>query len=111
MDREKCEAVGRFIRSAADLVIPITVLEDGTRCVLDGHSRLYQAWRQGIRTAMVFDVPGWDGLAGFVREARRRDIFHIRDMALLEPEEQKINWHDWCDAYFAAKNQTEEEQP
>ncbi len=109
VDREKCAAVGRFIRSAADVVIPVTNLEDGTLCVLDGHTRLYEAWRRGIRTAMVFDVPGWGALSDFVAEARKRGIYHIRDMALCSPEEQKENWHDWCDAYFAAKSKTEEE--
>ena len=78
-------------------------------CVLDGHTRLYDAWRQGLRTAMVVDVPGWDGIAGFVLEARKRGIYHIRDMALYSPQEQNEKWHDWCDAYFAAQSRTEEE--
>lgn len=109
VDREKCAAVGHFIHSAADLVIPVTTLEDGALCVLDGHTRLYEAWRRGIRTAMVIDVPGWEGIAGFVREARKRGIFHIQDMALYSPQEQNEKWHDWCDAYFAAQSRTEEE--
>ncbi|MDE7261750.1 MAG: hypothetical protein K2N78_06785 [Oscillospiraceae bacterium] len=109
VDREKCAAVEHFIRSAADVVIPVTALEDGALCVLDGHTRLYEAWRRGIRTAMVLDVPDWAGLDDFVAEARRRGIFHIRDMALYSPQEQKEKWHDWCDAYFAAKSRTEEE--
>ena len=110
VDREKCAAVGHFIHTAADVVIPVTVLEDGVPCVLDGHTRLYEAWRRGIRTAMIFDVPGWKELANFVCEARKRGIYHIRDMALYSPEEQKEKWHDWCDAYFAAQGRTEEEQ-
>lgn len=109
VDREKCEAVGHFIRSAADVVIPVTELEDGSLCVLDGHTRLYEAWRRGIPTAMVLDVPGWEGIAGFAAEARKRGIYHIRDMALYSPEEQKEKWHDWCDAYFTAQGQSKEE--
>ena len=109
VDREKCAAVRHFIHTAADVVIPVTTLEDGALCVLDGHTRLYEAWRQGLRTAMAVDVPGWKGIAGFVREARKRDIYHIRDMALYSPQEQKEKWHDWCDAYFAAQGPTEEE--
>ena len=108
VDREKCAAVGHFIRSAADVVVPVTDLE-GALCVLDGHTRLYEAWRRGIRTAMVFEVPGWNALAGFVLEARKRNIYHVRDMALYSPEEQKKKWHDWCDAYFAAQGQSEED--
>ena len=107
VDREKCAAVGRFIRSAADIVVPVTTLADGSVCVMDGHTRLYEAWRRGIRTAMVFDVPGWEGLDGFAAEARKRNIYHIRDMALYSPQEQEEKWHDWCDAYFAAKNKEE----
>lgn len=109
VDREKCAAVGHFIHSAADVVIPVTTLEDDTLCVLDGHTRLYEAWQKGLRTAMVVDVPGWIGVDSFVREARRRNIFHIRDMALYSPQEQKEKWHDWCAAHFAAKNRTGEE--
>ncbi|MDE7219367.1 MAG: hypothetical protein K2O45_07080 [Oscillospiraceae bacterium] len=109
VDREKCAAVGHFIHTAADIVVPVAALEDGSMCVMDGHTRLYEAWRRGIRTAMVFDAPGWKELANFVAEARRRNIRHVRDMALYSPQQQKENWHDWCDAYFAAKNRTEEE--
>lgn len=111
VDREKCAAVGHFIRSAADVVIPVTTLEDDTLCVLDGHTRLYEAWRKGLRTAMVVDVPGWIGVDSFVREARRRNIFHIRDMALYSPQEQKEKWHDWCAAHFAAKNRAGRNDP
>ena len=107
VDREKCAAVGRFIRSAADIVVPVTTLADGSVCVMDGHTRLYEAWRRGIRTAMVIDVPGWEGLDGFAAEAQKRNIYHIRDMALYSPQEQEEKWHDWCDAYFAAKNKEE----
>ena len=109
VDREKCAAVGHFIRTAADIVVPVTTLEDGSVCVMDGHTRLYEAWRRGIPTAMVLDVPGWEGIAGFAAEARKRGIYHIRDMALYSPEEQKEKWHDWCDAYFTAQGQSKEE--
>lgn len=103
VDREKCAAVGHFIHTAADIVVPVTTLKDGSLCVMDGHTRLYEAWRQGITTAMVFEVSGWEALGDFVTEARKRGIYHIRDMALYSPEEQKEKWHDWCDAYFAAR--------
>lgn len=107
VDREKCAAVGHFIHTAADIVVPVTPLEDGSLCVMDGHTRLYEAWRRGIRTAMVFDVPGWKEIANFAAEARSRGIYHVRDMALYSPEEQKEKWHDWCDAYFAARREAE----
>ena len=107
VDREKCAAVGHFIHTAADIVVPVTRLADGALCVMDGHTRLYEAWRRGITTAMVFEVSGWDTLGDFVAEARNRGIYHIRDMALYSPEEQKEKWHDWCDAYFAAQPEAE----
>lgn len=107
VDREKCAAVGHFIHTAADIVVPVTRLEDGSLCVMDGHTRLYEAWRRGISTAMVFDVPGWKELTAFVIEARRRGIYHVRDMALYSPREQKEKWHDWCDAFFAARQEAE----
>lgn len=107
VDREKCAAVGHFIHTASDIVVPVTRLADGALCVMDGHTRLYEAWRRGITTAMVFEVSGWDTLGDFVAEARNRGIYHIRDMALYSPEEQKEKWHDWCDAYFAARQEAE----
>lgn len=42
VDREKCAAVGEFLRGPADLVIPVLEL-DGALVVLDGHTRLYTA--------------------------------------------------------------------
>ena len=56
---------------------------------------------------MVFDVRGWKELTDFVIEARRRGIYHVRDMALYSPREQKEKWHDWCDAFFAARQEAE----
>ena len=109
VDREKCAAVRHFLHTAADLVIPTMILPDGTLCVLDGHTRLREAWRQGIRRAMVFDSPMPSGqraiMEDFVREARAREIFHIQDMAVYGSQEQKEKWHDWCSAYFAARQE------
>ena len=89
VDRDKCAAVSRFIRSAGDLVVPVTVL-DGALCTLDGHTRLYTAWQMGIRTAMAFDSPLEPEqkalFAGIVQEARRRGVFRVEDMALYSHE-------------------------
>ncbi len=106
VDREKCRAVGRFLHTAADVVIPVMALADGTLCVLDGHTRLYEARRRGIRTAMVFDpsLPSERAvMEEFAKEARRRGVSHVGDMPLYSPQEQKEKWHDWCSAYFAAR--------
>lgn len=106
VDREKCAAVGHFISSAADLVIPVMPLPEGGVCVLDGHTRLYEAWRRGIRKAAVFESEmspqARENMLGIVREAQKREIRRIRDLALYSPEEQKEKWHDWCKAYFSA---------
>ena len=58
VDREKCAAVGHFIRTSADVVVPVTALKDGALCVLDGHTRLYEAWRQASaqRWYLMFPV-------------------------------------------------------
>ena len=96
-------AVSRFIRSAGDLVVPVTVL-DGALCTLDGHTRLYTAWQMGIRTAMAFDSPLEPEqkalFAGIVQEARRRGVFRVEDMALYSHEEQEEKWNGWCRDYF-----------
>ena len=110
VDREKCAAVGHFISSAASLVIPVMPLPEGGVCVLDGHTRLYEAWRRGLRKAMVFDcevsAQTQENMLGIVRETQKRKIYHICDLALYSPEEQKEKWHDWCDAYFSALGET-----
>ena len=108
VDEDKRAAVDGFLYTAADLVIPVTELADGTLCTMDGHTRLYTAWRKGIRRAMVFRASDQDmaaGIADFAAEARKRGIFHIRDMALLSHEEQEEKWDGWCDAWFAAQGE------
>ncbi len=108
VDEDKCAAVGTFLHTAADLVIPVTELADGTLCTMDGHTRLYTAWRKGIRQAMVFRFSHTEAtqtILPFVEEARRRGIFHVRDMALLSHEEQEEKWIGWCDAWFAAQGE------
>ena len=111
VDREKCGAVGHFLHTASDVAVPVMTLADGTLCVLDGHTRLYTAWQRGIRSAMVFSSAQGremgETIAGFVREARRRGIFRVPDMALLSPQEQEEQWHRWCDAYFAGQAEQE----
>lgn len=107
VDADKCAAVDGFLRAASDLVIPVAEAEDGTLYAMDGHSRLYAAWRKGLRRATVFRCPDRemaDGILPFVAEARRRGIFHVRDMALYSHEEQEEKWDGWCDAYFAARS-------
>lgn len=106
VDEDKCAAVDGFLHTAADLVIPVTELPDGTLCTMDGHTRLYTAWRKGLRRAMVFRCSDGETAAGilpFVEEARRRGIFHVRDMALYSHEEQEEKWIGWCRAYFAQR--------
>lgn len=106
VDEDKCAAVDGFLRAAADLVIPVTELADGTLCSMDGHTRLYAAWQKGIRTAMVFRGADQDmgtQIADFAAEARKRGISHVRDMALYSHEEQEEKWIGWCQAWFAQK--------
>lgn len=106
VDADKCAAVDGFLRAASDLVIPVAEAEDGTLYAMDGHTRLYTAWRKGLRRATVFRSAARSVAAGvepFVAEARRRGIFHVRDMALYSHEEQEEKWTGWCRAYFAAQ--------
>ena len=104
VDEDKCAAVDSFLRTAADLVVPVTELADGTLCTMDGHTRLYAGWRKGIRRAMVFRAADQEmgaQIADFAAEARKRGVFHIRDMALYSHEEQEEKWIGWCQSYFA----------
>ena len=104
VDRDKCAAVDGFLHTAADVVVPVTELADGTLCAMDGHTRLYAAWQKGIRSAMVFRCADGETAAmvvPFAEEARKRGVFHVRDMALYSHEEQEEKWIGWCRSYFA----------
>ena len=106
VDRDKCAAVDGFLHTTADLVIPVTELADGTLCAMDGHTRLYAAWHKGLRRTMVFrcaDAETAAVIVPFAQEARKRGIFHVRDMALYSHEEQEEKWIGWCKAWFARK--------
>lgn len=105
VDADKCAAVDTFLHGPGDLIIPVTEGADGALISMDGHTRLYAAWRKGIRQAMVYRTSNTEAaqtILPFVDEARRRGIFHVRDMALLSHAEQEEKWAGWCRTYFAA---------
>ena len=102
VDRTKLAAVGSFLSKAEDIVIQVLPWED-RYIALDGHTRLYWAFLQGIKQvyAVVSESDEW--VWPFVREARARGISTPRDMQLLEHEEYVLLWDRYCDALFAGE--------
>ena len=99
VDRTKLSAVGTFLSGGEDVVIQVLPWE-GRYVSLDGHTRLYWAYQQGIERirAVVSETEDW--IWTFVNEARARGIYQPGDMKLLEHEEYEILWDRYCDSVF-----------
>lgn len=106
VDRDKVAAVADFIKSEADIYIPVAKI--GGYCVAcDGHTRLYYALTQGYSQVGAFFTEAGDYLEGFVDEARRRQVYSPHDLQLLSHEEYQIKWHKFCDDFFIRGRKSE----
>jgi hypothetical protein len=102
VDEEKVQAVSSFVKQPDDIVIQ--VIPYGDRYIAaDGHTRLYLAHTKGFDhvRAVVTQVGEW--LFDFVKEANQRGIYQAADMKLLSHKEYEVLWNQYCDDYFAAK--------
>ena len=103
-DEEKLAAVSTFVHMPEDVVVP--VIPDGERYIsCDGHNRLYAAHLLGLTEALAFLCadPG-DAIHDFARMARERGIRRPADLTLLPHEDYVIQWHGFCDGYFAGRS-------
>ena len=102
-DEEKLAAVSTFVHRPEDVIVP--VIPDGERYVsCDGHNRLYAAHRLGLKEALAFVCadPG-DAIHDFARMAQERGVHSVADLTLLAHEDYVIQWHGFCDDYFASQ--------
>lgn len=103
VDREKLQAVGSFVESGEDIVVPV-MKADGRYVSLDGHTRLYLAWRRGydhVRAFLEEDAGG--AIADFAREARSRGVRCVEDMEELCHEEYEEKWNRFCEGFFEGR--------
>ncbi len=101
-DAQKVAAVSTFVGRGEDIVVPLAEHE-GRFVSLDGHTRLYAAVQMGIENVLGFRVAAEEWTLEFVREAQRRGVFSPKDLKLLPHEEYAVQWHQYCDGFFAEK--------
>ncbi len=100
VNEEKLEGCKKWIKSHADIVIPI-VQKDGKSISLDGHTRLRAALDLGYPRVYVYLSPYDDTIFHFVEEAIRRGITSVADMELVSDADYRRKWDQFCDDLFA----------
>ena len=99
VDKDKLEAVKSFVSSEEDVIIPVAK-HDGTYVSLDGHTRLYLAYILGFKHIYAYFSEDFDGFDYFFDEARKRNIYAVKDLILLDHEEYVDKWDKFCDEYY-----------
>ena len=99
IDEEKLNAVGYFIHSGKDAVIPLCHI-NGQMVSCDGHTRMMAAFLKGSETVLSYEVPSEDYLREFVREAQNRNIHTVADLQILSHETYEKKWIGFCDSFF-----------
>lgn len=97
VDEEKLKAIGDFVRSPEDIIVPVITCKD--RYVsLDGHTRLYYACMHNWDYVYAMtDNEENDWVMTFVNEANKRNIFEVKDMKVLNHEEYENKWISFCE--------------
>lgn len=99
IDRKKLDAVKTFVKNKEDIIIPVAKYED-QYISLDGHTRLYLAYKLGFSYVYAFITKSFDGTDYFVKESEKRGIKAVKDMILLSHEDYRQKWDKFCDEYF-----------
>lgn len=100
VDKDKIEAVSRFIHKADDIIIP--VMPYGDRYIsLDGHTRLYCAVVNKWQSVRAVTDTSDDLIFRFVAEAQKRNIYCPNDIIAVNHSEYEEKWNKFCDDLFA----------
>lgn len=102
VDENKLNAVKTFVRKKEDIIIPLDIY-DGEYVCLDGHTRLFLAYKLGFSHVYGYITDGFEGEEFFVEETKKRGIKKAKDMALVSHDEYEIKWHAFCDDYYKNK--------
>lgn len=102
VDEDKIRAVSSFLEKGGDIVVPV-MAKDGRYISLDGHTRLYYAYKQGWKTVRAFETEVNGYVLEFVKEAKKRGVTYVRDMELLTHAEYEIKWNKFCDDFFGSE--------
>ena len=93
IDEDKVNALENFIKNSKDIVIQV-VKSDKEYICIDGHTRLFIAFLKNFKTE--FD----DDTNYFVFQAKKRNIFTIKDLKLVSHSDYKKLWLNFCESYF-----------
>ena len=99
IDEDKVNALKGFIKNSKDIVIQVVKSDDGYICV-DGHTRLFIAFLKNFKTVLAIETEFDDDTNYFVSQAKKRNIFTIKDLELVPHSDYKKLWNDFCDSYF-----------
>lgn len=99
IDEEKLASVKTFVHSEEDIIIPLTQY-DGSYASLDGHTRLYLAYKLGFTYVYGYIEEAFEGVDFFVEETKKRRIFSAKDMMVLTHNEYDEKWNKFCDEYY-----------
>lgn len=100
VDKNKVEAASYFIKSSDDIIIPLAKINEELVSV-DGYTRLYLATQRGYKQVYGFYTLTEDYISDFVVEAKRRNILKPYDLPILEHDEYKIKWNEFCNDFFS----------
>ncbi|MBF1307529.1 MAG: hypothetical protein HXM94_07120 [Parvimonas micra] len=99
IDEDKVNALKGFIKNSKDIVIQVVKSDEGYICV-DGHTRLFIAFLNNFKTVHAIETEFDNDTNYFVSQAKKRNIFTIKDLKLVSHNDYKNLWIDFCNSYF-----------
>jgi len=102
INKSKLENCLTWIKNLCNIFIPITIREN-EYISLDGHTRIKAALELGYTHVNVYFDECNVYIFNFVEEAKKRNIFSVSQMELLDNEEYELRWNRYCDDFFASQ--------
>ena len=102
VSRAKLESVKKWIKSNKDIMIPV-LIKDGQAISLDGHTRMKAAAQLSYTHVYIYPDEYDNSIFDFVEEAKKRHIYSVFDMEILDSKDYELKWDKFCDDFFAAK--------
>ncbi|MFR8494439.1 MAG: hypothetical protein ACLVCL_00285 [Parvimonas micra] len=99
IDEDKVNALKSFIKNSKDIVIQVVKSDEGYICV-DGHTRLFIAFLKNFKTVHAIETEFDNDTNYFVSQAKKRNIFTIKDLKLVSHSDYKNLWLNFCNSYF-----------
>lgn len=99
VSEDKLKAISSFIHDTKDIIIQVIPYKN-RYISLDGHTRLYYAFKKGYEKVKAVISESDDYIWTFVKEAERRNIIEPKDMILLPHDEYLFKWDKYCDEVF-----------